>query len=710
MKSVFCSLVCCFLLGGTFLCADDIDVLRSRLQDEYVNTTPYSSAGSYLSSQQSDGSWSDIDYGDTSSSSWKPGKHLTRLTYLSAAYAHPDSGYTNTAAVKDAVSKGLDYWFSRNPRSNNWWYNEISGPGKMAKVLIIMEPHLTSTQIQKGIAYSDDGIDKDYTGQNLIWVKSIKVALMVLDATHDLAELNEAFGAMGSIIAVSDEEGIRQDHAFHQHGRQLYNGGYGEVFLEDMSSWMPLSQGLSFAFSQEQIDLFSSLILDGSQWMIRRAYWDHATQGREISRPGGVEISSDLDQVLSNMISMGTSRQEEFQTFLDHTRGNNDLSLVGNKHFWLSDYQAHRRPGYYASVKMCSPRALSHEAGNGENLQGYYLSQGAMMIMRDGLEYKDIYPVWDWGRIPGVTSPHKDPAPKPPNWRFPGTATFAGGTSDGTYGTAGFDFSWDGAWGKKAWFFFDDEVVALGAGLGGDAAEPIYSSVNQSLKRGSINVSYDSGSGSSLGIGEHTLDSPRWVHHDQVGYVFPNPSVVQLKNADQSGSWQEINSNKSSSMITKSVFSLWFDHGVGPSDQSYAYILVPGASLSEVQSYANSLPVRILSNTTQQQAVRNDALGIAGIVFYTSGTVTLRPGLSLEADAPCIVLVNEAGSETKVTVAHPENAEITVTITLSGDLNEVLVYNLPTGRFAGSSMTLSATGAPVNDPPASPEDFRFKTQ
>ncbi len=192
--------------------------------------------------------------------------------------------------------------------------------------------------------------------------------------------------------------------------------------------------------------------------------------------------------------------------------------------------------------------------------------------------------------------------------------------------------------------------------------------------------------------------------------MFPNPSVVKLKNADQSGSWQEINNNKSSSTITKSVFSLWFDHGVTPSDQSYDYIMVPGASLSEVQSYANALPVRILSNTTQQQAVRNDALGIAGIVFYASGTVNLRPGLSVEADAPCIVLVNEAGSETKVTVAHPENAEMTVTITLSGDLNETLVYNLPTGRFVGSSMTLSATGAPVNDPPASPEDFRFKTQ
>ena len=662
-----------------------------------MNTTSHSSAGSYLSSQQGDGSWSDINYGNTSSNSWDPQNHLRRLSSLSAA-------------VKDAVSRGLDYWFSRNPQSSNWWWNEIGGPNQMVKVLMIMEPHLTQTQVQNGIAYSDDGIDKDYTGQNSISVQNLKAALMVLDENHNLAKLNEAFDAMGSIIAVSDQEGIRQDHAFHQHGLQLYNGGYGEVFMEEIASWIYLSRGLSFSFSQGQIDLFSSLVLDGSQWMIRRAYWDHAAQGREISRPGGVKISSDLDELLSKMISMGTSRQGEFQAFLDHTRGNNDSLLLGNKHFWLSDYHAHRRPGYYAGVKMCSPRALSHEAGNGENLQGYYLSQGAMMIMRDGLEYKDIYPVWDWGRIPGVTSPHKDPAPKPPNWRVPGTATFAGGASDGTYGTAGFDFSWDGAWGKKAWFFFDDEIVALGVGLGGNAAEPIYSSVNQSLKRGSIYVSYDSGTGSSQGTGEHALDSPRWVHHDQVGYVFPNAAAVKLKNADQSGSWQEINNSKSGSVITKSVFSLWFDHGVGPSDQSYAYIMVPGVSLTGVQSYANSLPLRIISNTTQQQAVRNDALGIAGIVFYTAGTVTVRPGLSVKADGQSIVLVNEAGSETKVTVAHPENAEMTVKITLSGDLNETLVYNLPTGRFAGSSMTLSAAGASVNDPSASPQNFRFKTQ
>ena len=589
MKSVFFSLVCCFLLGEAFLFADDIDVLQSRLREEYLNTTSRGSAGSYLSSQQGDGSWSDINYGNTSSNSWDPQNHLRHLSSLSAAFAHPDSSYTNSAAVKDAVSRGLDYWFSRNPQSSNWWWNEIGGPNQMVKVLMIMEPHLTQTQVQKGIAYSDDGIEKDYTGQNSISVQNLKAALMVLDETHNLTKLNEAFDAMGSIIAVTDQEGIRQDHAFHQHGLQLYNGGYGEVFMEEIASWIYLSRGLSFSFSQGQIDLFSSLVLDGSQWMIRRAYWDHAAQGREISRPGGVKISSDFDELLSKMISMGTSRQGEFQAFLDHTRGNNDSSLAGNKHFWLSDYHAHRRPGYYAGVKMCSPRPLSHEAGNGENLQGYYLSQGAIMIMRDGLEYKDIYPVWDWGRIPGVTSPHKDPAPKPPNWRVPGTATFAGGASDGTYGTAGFDFSWDGAWGKKAWFFFDDEIVALGAGLGGNAAEPIYSSVNQSLQRGSIYVSYDSGSGSSLGTGEHALDSPRWVHHDQVGYVFPNAAAVKLKNADQSGSWQEINNSKSGSVITKSVFSLWFDHGVGPSDQSYAYIMVPGVSLTWVQSSANFL-------------------------------------------------------------------------------------------------------------------------
>jgi len=190
------------------------------------------------------------------------------------------------------------------------------------------------------------------------------------------------------------------------------------------------------------------------------------------------------------------------------------------------------------------------------------------------------------------------------------------------------------------------------------------------------------------------------VHHDGTGYVFPIAGPVQLTNDAQRGSWGAIYSGLSRARITRDVFSLWFDHGRSPSGQSYAYVLLPNASPSQTQSYANNPTVRVVSNTAAQQAVRNDALGIAGIVFYAPGPVQIRSGLSVSADQRIIVLVDESVSPARVTVAQPENQTFTANITLSGDFNTTLAFNLPGGRSAGSSATMTVTAAPP--PPPSP--------
>jgi chondroitin AC lyase len=275
--------------------------------------------------------------------------------------------------------------------------------------------------------------------------------------------------------------------------------------------------------------------------------------------------------------------------------------------------------------------------------------------------------------------------------------------SDGRYGATGFDFSWDGAWGKKSCVFFDDEIACLGMGIGGNSAERIFTSINQSFLRGDVTVSYDSDSGNIVGRGARALNSPRWVHHDGTGYVFPVAGAVQLKNDTQHGSWGAIYSGLSRARITRDVFSLWFDHGRSPSGQSYAYVLLPNASASQTQSYANKPTVRVVSNTAAQQAVRNDALGITGIVFYAPGTVQIRSGLSVSADQRVIVLVDESVASARVTVAQPENQTFTANITLSGDFNTTLAFNLPGGRSAGSSATMTVTGGiPSPPPPPSP--------
>ncbi|WP_081338039.1 polysaccharide lyase family 8 super-sandwich domain-containing protein [Vibrio mimicus] len=48
-------------------------------------------------------------------------------------------------------------------------------------------------------------------------------------------------------------------------------------------------------------------------------------------------------------------------------------------------------------------RTLPIEQGNGENLLGVLISIGAHSIRIFGGEYNNIFPLWGWLKVPGVT-------------------------------------------------------------------------------------------------------------------------------------------------------------------------------------------------------------------------------------------------------------------------------------------------------------------
>lgn len=65
------------------------------------------------------------------------------------------------------------------------------------------------------------------------------------------------------------------------------------------------------------------------------------------------------------------------------------------------------------------------------------MSDGATNIRVNGNEYADIFPVWEWDRIPGTTLPAGEKR-NPVDWGSKGTCTFTGGVSDGKYGVMTF--------------------------------------------------------------------------------------------------------------------------------------------------------------------------------------------------------------------------------------------------------------------------------
>ena len=227
------------------------------------------------------------------------------------------------------------------------------------------------------------------------------------------------------------------------------------------------------------------------------------------------------------MKDLWPARAVEFEAMARSLRGQGSADLVeGNRMFWRSDFMAHQRAGFYASARMCSTRIKSNESGNGENIFGYHLGHGATCFMRTGEEYHDLMPFWDWQMLPGVTCARTDkPVPQTPWGRGAfQESSFAGGVSDGRYGAAAMEFVKAGLRARKAWFFLDDQIVCLGAGIENQGVEPLHTAVNQCRLVGDV-VGPD---GKFDTEKVHSLNGPTWVLHDGWAYVFPEACAVRV--------------------------------------------------------------------------------------------------------------------------------------------------------------------------------------
>jgi chondroitin AC lyase len=372
-------------------------------------------------------------------------------------------------------------------------------------------------------------------------------------------------------------------------------------------------------------------------------------------------------------------RAADLSALKKHIEGSGaPYSFLGNRYFWNSDFMTHQREAYYISVKMVSNRTVGTETSNGENLKACWLPFGLTWIVRRGDEYENIFPVLDWGRLPGVTSAHFSTANVK---RLTQPESFVGGVSDGTYGAAVLDFDQMSTQGHKAWFFFDQEMVALGAGINSARDEPVNTSLNQTLLHGPVVID-----GQPFTQSESNVPRASWVLHDGIGYAFPEPTAIHIKAGPQTGDWKSINSQYSNAPLTTPVFTLWIDHGAHPRGATYAYAVLPGVDAQQLAEWVAHQPVRIIANTIAQQAVVNDRRGVAGIVFHSPGTASLGEGVAVTTDRPCLVLMVRQGEATRIAVSSPGGESPTVHLTVTTPQTEQTVgFQLPHGELAGKS-------------------------
>lgn len=431
---------------------------------------------------------------------------------------------------------------------------------------------------------------------------------------------------------------------------------------------------------------------------IRGQYMLFDVLGRGVSRPG-VTKKTATALFARRMAELDSAHADEFRAIVARLSGEKpaDYALKPkHTHYFRGDYTLHVRPTYTFDVRMASNRTMRCEYGNGENLKTYFMSDGCTNLVVDGNEYADIFPVWNWARIPGVTAPQLSEIPKAKSdWQTPGTSTFAGGVSDSIYGVSAYSYMDQYAGintgANKAWFFFDNEVVCLGAGIRSTSAAPVFTTINQCLLSAKGAVLSSRKKQTDITEGSFNYASPQWVLHNQIGYLFPQGGDVFVTNHVQTGSWYDINNSAPKEMQQENVFTIGFDHGKNPANANYAYIIVPGKQTGkEMRAYQKATPIEILSNTADLQVVRNRELGIWQMVFYKAGAFKSKD-ITVKVDKGCVLMVKDIDEEEAcLHIADPEQMQSTIKVAICLPRKSKEVKNLScdfgnSGIYAGAS-------------------------
>lgn len=321
---------------------------------------------------------------------------------------------------------------------------------------------------------------------------------------------------------------------------------------------------------------------------------------------------------------------------------------VEHRLFHHMDRATHRRRGWAASVSMASRRIAHYEFGNGEHARGYHTGAGWLSWWGSdfGLEqYSDAYwPTVDPYRLPGITASRKPLADgEGGNWGGPRPdAAWVGGTTDGEFGATGQHLKGLGSTmdAKKSWFWLDDSIVCLGAGIACADGFPVETTIdNRHLgTTGAPTLTVDGREQPSTQGWKATFEDAGWAHiAGQAGYVFPGGAKISAVREERTGAWKDINTGGSADPVTRRYLTLFTDHGTDPAEGDYAYVLLPGASAGATAHRARERGrLKILSNSGAQQGIRVPRLGFTAVNFWAPGTVD-----EITASAPASVLIRE---------------------------------------------------------------------
>lgn len=634
----------------------------------------------YMENIREDGSWPDINYADTKRSGWELKMHAERILELSKLYKAEEGACHWGPQIETVIHKALGYWFREKPVCKNWWYNQIGIPKTLGPAFLLFEKKLTSVEKQAAIELMENA-RFGMTGQNKVWLAGNVLIRGLLQDDFELVKA--ARDTIVSEIRIGKGEGIKSDWSFHQHGPQQQFGNYGMAYLSEMSFYAGLFSGTVFALDEDQQAILNSFVLEGYRWILWKGYMDINCLDRQLFH--NAQIHKALSVALAaNSLTKGCRPDLalKMQDLLkdNYGSGANGTTFTGHKHFWDSDQTIHRTSRWMASLKMGSERVQATELVNEDNLKGYYMGDGALYVYRHGDEYLNVFPFWDWRKIPGITSyASTDPIPTSYGKQSRNQSAFVGGVTDGSRGMTAMVLDRDRVKAHKSWIFTDRYVVCLGAGIRTDSCLPLVTSIDQRVKRGDLTYYKDQTWHPVNGTHTSVSHSIRFFH-DSTGYVLLQPAACVAMAGKRSGRWCDFMGTYTPQVVEGETVSLFIEHPSGQTG-NYQYLILPASSEEEVAHFPVA-DIRIIQNNEKVQAV--DIKDHYYITAYEKTVVCLEEGIEVDIQTPGVYLLFPTDGGWQVTAADPTHQQAVLRLTLNQKKVEIVFpADHPQGKSLG---------------------------
>lgn len=690
-----------FLTGKNYNIKDS--KVKAKLNIIGRNATAYRKNGFASGTTDRKVLWTDLKYdksADLTSS-------YTRLYTMALAYRSPGAeGYQNPQLRNDIVAALqwlYTYHFNERtviPKSggkNNWWDYRIGSPEKLNNIMVLLYDDISPdwrAAYLRTIKYVTPDVGT-YTGANLLWISRIIAVSGIL--AEDTTRVRYAVNALGSVFNyVTEGDGFYADGSFIQHQKHPYSAGYGVSLVTSLAE-------LIYLFPSIPHDIPASnhiykWIYDSYLPIVYRGRIMSAMMGREIARINVNEYNrakmlteaiillaqqapkaeaARLKRIAKAYIMENGEDKAGFSTITLIEMANvitadrsvqQEQEYATYRQFSSMDRAVQQTKDYAFTLSMHSSRIYNFESINEENLKGWHTSDGMTYLYNsDTGQFEDnFWSTVDFQHLPGTTTLENSTAV--PNKTS--TKSWVGGTGIlDRYGVSGMDLSPFGTTlsGKKSWFMFDDEIVCLGAGIVNEDDKNVFTTIEQrKLSKENDDTFLIDGERMAPSFEISGRPGIHWMHLSgkikgaDIGYYFPEGTVLNLSRAARTGRWSELRTGTDDALQTRNYLTFWKDHGkhrldVDGPENKYAYVLLPGYSVNKTKQYVEKPDVQVLHNTSAVQSVRDPGLGLtaANIWKDSISTVFINDKPYFSCDKKASIMVMEKGDHLNIAVSDP---------------------------------------------------------